>query len=162
MTNILYMAISEDGFIAGPNDETPWSDEEWEEFSSFVSSCDAVLMGRRTFEIMRDSGDFIDGPQYIVATKNKSFDAAGFETRSISSITDIPVVEKLGIIGGGNLNGFLASIKAIDEVILDKEPITLGSGISLFGNFVVDLEMELLDAKTIGTGTIQEHYKVKK
>jgi hypothetical protein len=25
---ILYGAISSDGFIAGPNDETPWSDAE--------------------------------------------------------------------------------------------------------------------------------------
>jgi dihydrofolate reductase len=50
---VLYMAISADGFIAGPDDETPWSEEEWESFKAFVKTCDAVLIGRRTYEIMR-------------------------------------------------------------------------------------------------------------
>jgi len=44
MRTILYMAISADGFITGPNDETPWSDEEWAAFQEFVKSCDAVTI----------------------------------------------------------------------------------------------------------------------
>lgn len=44
---ILYMAISADGFIAGVNNETPWSDEEWEAYREFVMSCDVCLIGSR-------------------------------------------------------------------------------------------------------------------
>lgn len=32
MTNILYMAMSRDVFIADEHDKTPWSDEEWAAF----------------------------------------------------------------------------------------------------------------------------------
>lgn len=52
MANILYMAISRDGFIADSNDETPWSDAEWEAFQEFAKSCEVVLLGKRTFQIM--------------------------------------------------------------------------------------------------------------
>jgi len=65
------MAVSADGFIAGPNDETPWSDEEWQSFKVFVQSCDAVLLGLRTYEIIHQQHEFIAGPAYIVVTHEK-------------------------------------------------------------------------------------------
>jgi dihydrofolate reductase len=77
MPNILYTAISQDGFIAGVDDETPWSDAEWEAFKTFVTSCDAVLLGRRTFQIMQED-ELVDGPRYIVVTNNKDFVVMGW------------------------------------------------------------------------------------
>jgi len=43
MKTILYVALSADGFIAGLNDETPWSDEEWAAFQEFVKTCDTEV-----------------------------------------------------------------------------------------------------------------------
>lgn len=65
MTNILYMTTSQDGFVAGPHNETPWCDAEWEAFQEFVKSCDAILLGKRTYEIMLKANEFLDGPRYI-------------------------------------------------------------------------------------------------
>jgi dihydrofolate reductase len=78
MKTILYMAISADGFIAGANDETPWSEEEWAAFQEFVKSCDIVLLGRRTYEIMSKQGEFVDGPDYFVVTSDASADTGNF------------------------------------------------------------------------------------
>ncbi len=156
----LYMANSADGFIAGTNDETPWSDEEWTAFQDFVKSCDVCLLGRRTYEIMKNGGEFVDGTKYIVVTSDQTADTGDYEKLAINSLSDLPQVDKIGIIGGGELNGSLAAMGVIDEVILDIEPITLGQGKQLFGSHNVRLKLELLATKQIGQSTIQNHYKV--
>jgi dihydrofolate reductase len=156
----MYMAVSQDGFIAGPDDETPWSDAEWESFHAFVLSCDVVLLGRRTYEIMRANDEFVDGPQYLVVTDDPGFDAGDFGTVAITSKGAMPVADKVGIIGGGELNGRLASLGVVDEIILDVEPIKLGSGTRLFGKHDVPLKLEPIGSKQIGEATMQRHYRV--
>lgn len=156
------MAISRDGFIAGKNDETPWSDVSWKSFAGFVRSCDVVLLGRRTYTIMKEGDEFVEGPKYIVVTTDAELDTGTLGKLSINTTDDIPSVHKLGIIGGGDLNGRLAELGVIDEVILDKEPIELHEGIKLFGNHTVSPELVLLSKKALNESTIQYHYKVQK
>lgn len=157
---ILYMAISEDGFIAGLNDETHWSDEEWLAFREFTKSCDVILMGRRTFQIMQKQDEFVEGPHYIVTTDDPSFETGTFEKRSIHQKGDMPKGNKVGIIGGGDLNGNLAKLGVIDEIILDSEAVKLGKGIKLFGHYDVKPKLQLVDSKRLGHKTVQNHYKV--
>jgi dihydrofolate reductase len=157
---VLYMAISSDGFIAGPDDETPWSEEEWEAFKAFVKTCDVVLIGRRTYEIMRDQDDFVKGPEYLVVTHEKSLKTGKFKKITIDSKADMPKAAKVGVIGGGELNGSLALLGAIDEIILDIEPTVLGEGTRLFGSYDVPLKLKLLDSKLIGDSTTQRHYEI--
>jgi dihydrofolate reductase len=160
MKVIMYMAVSADGFIADKNDQTPWSDDEWQAFESFVKSCDVVLIGRRTYQIMKDEGSLVDGPQYVVASRHPDFDTGDLPKISIDSKADLPRAEKLGVIGGGELNGSVAKLGAIDEVILDVEPIVLGEGKRLFGSHDLRLELELVDVSKIGESTIHNRYKV--
>ncbi len=160
MANVLYMAISRDGFIAGKNDETPWSDASWDSFNTFVTSCDVVLLGKRTYQIMKQDGDLLDGPHYIVVTHDKKLDTNGLEKRVIHSPADMPRANKLGIIGGGDLNGRLAKMGVIDEMILDVEPIELKDGIRLFGKYDVPLRLTLMESRLVGEATIQRHYRV--
>ena len=156
------MAISADGFIAGANDETPWSDEEWTAFQEFVKSCDVCLLGRRTYEIMKNGGEFVDGTQYIVVTDDETADTGNYQKISIKSANDLPKAEKIGVIGGGELNGSIVALAVIDEIILDVEPITLGQGKKLFGSYAINLNLKLLSSKQIGENTIQNHYEVLK
>lgn len=156
------MAISKDGFIAGTNDETPWSDIEWQAFKDFVTSCDVVLLGKRTYEIMKQGDEFIDGPKYMVVTSNGDLDTDDLVKINIQTPDDLPKVARLGIIGGGDLNGRLAELDVIDEIILDTEPIELKSGVKLFGEHDVDPNLELISTKELGANTIQTHYRVIK
>lgn len=160
MKTILYMAISKDGYIAGPDDETPWSDAEWEQFQVFVKSCDAVLLGKNTFKIMKADDDFIDGVRYIVATHDRNLDTGNYEKLSIESKDDLPKVNRLGVIGGGDLNGCLMQMGVIDEIILDEEPVELGSGIKLFGSHNIKPNLELLRSTPYGESSAQRHYRV--
>jgi dihydrofolate reductase len=159
MANILYMAISQDGFIAGPGDERPRSDGEKIAFKAFVTTCDAILLGRRAYEIMQDNHELLPGIRYIVATKSKT-EPKDIERVNIQTKHDMPDVVRLGIIGGGELNGRLAKIGVIDELFLDIEPITLQHGKRLFGVYDIPLRLKLLESRKIGQTTMQRHYEV--
>lgn len=52
----LYMAISANGMIANKDDETPWSDAEWQSFNNKVKEVGNILIGRKTFELMKEDG----------------------------------------------------------------------------------------------------------
>ncbi|HSW66248.1 MAG TPA: dihydrofolate reductase family protein [Bacillota bacterium] len=156
---VLYMAQSADGYIAGEHDETPWSDEEWAVFQEFVRSCDVCLVGRRTYEIMKAGGEFLDDARYVVVSSDPDY-SADYPVVSIASSADVPAGAKIGVIGGGELNGCIARLGLIDEVILDIEPVILGAGLKLFGDKPVDLNLELTQTKRIGPSTLQLHYRV--
>lgn len=157
---VLYMAISADGFIAGPNNETPWSDEEWQAYRQFVKSCDVCLIGSNTYQVMKRSNEFVDGCKYIVATRDAGVDTGSFEKINIQIPQDLPKVKKLGVVGGGELNGLLMRMGVIDEVILDVEPVILGDGIKLFGSHEVKVDLKLMNSKMLNESTIQNHYEV--
>ena len=78
-TITLYNAISVDGFIADKHDNTPWSSEEWTAFQAFVKTCDVCLIGHRTYEVMRDKGEFVLGLQWIIVTNNMSADTGTYK-----------------------------------------------------------------------------------
>lgn len=162
MAVVLYMTVSQDGFIATPEDETPWDDASWESFRQFVSSCDVVLLGRRTFEIMRDQNEFVSGPRYIVVTENEDLNVGDYTARAIRTGQDIPHADRVGIIGGGELNGRLARLGLLDEMILDIESITLHEGIRLFGKYDVPLKLKLLGSRQLSEATVQRHYQIIK
>lgn len=159
MTNILYMAVSKDGYIAGEHDDVDWvSDESWESYQSFVASCRVVIVGKHTYELMQKD-EFAENVSYIVATHDDNYDAGVFESKTIKSGEDMPKLDRVGIIGGGDLNGSLADLKVIDEIILDEEDVVLGDGIKLFGSHTPP-KLELIGEKRIGPNTVQKRYRV--
>jgi dihydrofolate reductase len=74
----------------------------------------------------------------------------------------MPTAKRIAIIGGGDLNGRLAQLDVIDEIILDIEPVALGSGIRLFGNHDVQFKLELMESRRIGENTIQNRFAIIK
>lgn len=157
---VLYMTISTDGYISGQDGETPWSKQQWLSFQEFVKSCDYCIMGSTTYDIMKRDSSLVPDVNFIVATNNATKDTGNYEKIVLKSADDLPKAEKIGIIGGGNLNGNVADLGLIDEINLDIEPIILGSGTRLFGDRTPKLSLELKSSKKIGSGTIQNHYIV--
>ncbi len=158
MSNVIaYIAMSEDGFISGENDDVGWVGEaSWNSYSEFVKSCDVVLVGKNTFGLMT-SEEFDDDTEYIVITRRTKLDAGKYKTLSIHSREDLPKGNKIGIIGGVNLINVLIKLKALDEIIIDNEAIKLGKGIKLFDE---EPKLELIKSKKIGPKTTQKHYRV--
>ena len=53
----LFLAMSLDGFIAKPDDSVTWSQDVWDTYAILCSEVGNLIVGRRTFELMKTAGD---------------------------------------------------------------------------------------------------------
>lgn len=64
------VACSLDGFIAGPDDDVDWIPPEPSfDFEALYAGSDVLLMGRRTWEIVRAAGERFPGKEVVVASR---------------------------------------------------------------------------------------------
>lgn len=167
MNVILYMATSANGYIAKANNETPWSDAGWESFAQKVSDVKNLVIGRKTFEIMQEAGDFeaIGNPFTVVVSSQKlEADNVVFVESPEAALR---VLEEEGyaevLIGGGALlNAAFMQQGLVDELYLDIEPMFFGKGIPLFSGDDFDVQLELLGTREVSKDVLQLHYAVRK
>lgn len=148
MTNIVYIATSLDGYIAGKNNELDWlqdfpnPDGDDLGFADFMASIDALIMGRNTFEVV--AGFDCDWPYnksvFVLSNSLKTV-PSGFEDKVTlvqGELSDIVAqlnqqgLQRLYIDGGKTVQSFLQA-DLIDEMTITTIPVLLGEGISLFG-----------------------------
>ncbi len=177
------LANSLDNYIArkdGGFDWIHWSKEVAEISSKFMKTVDAMLIGRKTYEAMLAYGQTsYPGAKNYVFTRSKKKSAALRKTlaakkkadQNVEIVTDdaATFVRKLkpkkgkGIVvfGGGELAKSLFEADLIDEVVLNIHPVLLGSGIPLFHEMKRQINLELLDCKTLKGGYLAVTYRVK-
>ncbi len=169
MTKVLYIAASLNGFIATPDDDTPWSNELWENYYAYIKKVGNIIVGRRTYEMMDEVGEFakLNNPFTVVVTKQDIFKNSE-KIRFVNSIEDaLNEVEEMGfhtaVLGGGSqLNTSALKSGLIDEIEIDIEPFVFGKGVPLFGSSNVELDLKLQSVDKINQNTIHLRYKVAK
>ena len=168
MQVILYMATSVNGYIAKENNETPWSDEEWQSFSKFVKEIKNIVIGKNTYDIMEESDEFskIGNPFTVIISKkdfahNSNFAIAKSQKEALKILKEKNFAKAL-VAGGGMLNSSFMKEKLIDDIYLDVEPLIFGKGIKLFSDNNFDAKLELIGTKRLSKNTIQLHYKILK
>lgn len=141
---VYYVAASLDGFIADADGGVGWlpepdPDEDFG-YAEFLSSVDALLMGRRTYEQVRGFGDwpYPDHP-VRVWTRRPLEDAppgvrpvAGSPAGVAAGLAD-EGFGRVWLVGGAELAEALRREGLIDEWIVTLVGRTLGDGIPLFG-----------------------------
>lgn len=164
----LYMAITANGMIAKKNDDTPWSDAEFESYLSTVKKFGNVIVGNRTHPLYEES-DFpaMGNPLMVVLTRNENLKEDGRVKYVNSPNKALEIVEAAGfkealVTGGGFVNTAFIEKGLVDEIYLDIEPLVFGEGIPLFQPGDFECELELLETEKLSENTIQLHYKVKK
>jgi len=168
MKIVLYMAMTVNGIIARENDETPWSDAEWKAYISEVKKIRTLIVGRRTYEIMKESDNFkkLGNPFVIVLTKMKVKNRENFAfVSSVDAAIELVKKKKISrvLLGGGSTtNTEFIKRNLVDEMIVDVEPIIFGSGIPLFKENYSELNLKLLNTKKISKNEVQLHYRVVK
>ncbi len=128
---------------------------------------DAVVMGRRTYEVGLKEGITNPYPQMQQYIVSRTLKASPDPTVELVSTNPIAFVSKLKqqpgkdiwLCGGGNLATTL--FPEIDEMILKVHPILLGSGISLFSGVIELTSLELIDRKIYNNGFMLLHYRLK-
>jgi dihydrofolate reductase len=170
MKLIMYPAITLDGFIADPNGECDsWiNDEDDTLYRQAIEKTDCVLVGRKTYEQYVDDFAQDEGPTTFVWTthadqqdKPKIKFLRGTPKEIIKQIETYGFSELI-VSGGGEVNGALATVGLIDEVIVSIYNVTLGEGIPLFGSHRPKLRLKLLATSNDIEGIVKNHYRVIK
>ena len=169
MKKVLYMAMSLNGYIAKENNATPWSEEEWNIFSEKVKEFGCIIVGRKTYQIMKDNNEFqkISNPLTVVISKRNTDERSSnfvFLDSPEKALTFLEekAFDKVLIAGGSVVNTSFLEKKLIDEIYLDIEPIIFGKGIRLFQEIDIETDLELLEIKKLSKNTMQVHYKIAK
>ena len=128
---------------------------------------DAVLMGRRTYEVGSSVGVTNPYPhlkQYLFSRTITESPDENVELVSEDSLSTVKELKKqtgkdIWLCGGGNLATTL--FPEIDELILKVHPILLGTGVPLFSGVVKQTDLELCDSKSYSNGFLLLRYRVK-
>lgn len=171
---VLDMAMSLDGFIAGPNDEdgglhdyffSPSGDTA-KVVEEGIKSTGAIVMGRRSYDIGANQDGFADNP-YSVPTFVLSASVPKSVARGAEAFTFVTdglesalrqareaAGDKDVVVGGGanTAQQFITS-GSIEEIHIHLVPVLLGEGIRLFehiGRGLVELERtSVIDAPDV-------------
>jgi len=165
-----FIATSLDGYIARRDGGIDWLrvvEQPGEDYGyqAFMSSIDALVMGRKTYDTALGFGDWpYSGKRCIVLTHRPAPATNGEE---FFNVQPEQLAEKLAaegarrvyIDGGEVIRQFLTA-RLLDELTLSVVPILLGTGISLFGAGVPEQRLTLIQGRTFPTGLVQLHYRV--
>lgn len=171
MKVILYMAITVNGFIAKENDDTSFVSEiEWDSFRNMIKATGNIIIGSRTYKIMRDGKEFknLENIRVLVVSENANFQTIANNHSVVKTPKDaLAILEKEAFnkvlaAGGGTLNASFMAEKLVDEIYLDIEPIVFGKGIRLFRENDFEVKLKLLETKKLSDNEIQLHYQVLK
>jgi dihydrofolate reductase len=164
------VAMSLDGYIAGPNGEADWIIPDPDvNFAALWAQFDTLLMGRRTYEIAlaaRGRSAFA-GMKTAVASRTLPLSEPG--------ITVIPELSReslrhlrqqagkdIWLFGGGQLAGAVLEMGEVDSVEVSVVPVLLGSGIRLLPSLHKRAQLWLTDHRIYRSGTIALCYAVQK
>jgi len=180
----LGLANSLDNYIArkdGGFDWLHWSKEVAEISAKFMKTVDALLIGRKTFEVMLASGQtsYPGAKNYVFSRAKKKREALKKKlaakkkpNRNVEIVAEdaanfVSELKKrkgkgIVVFGGGELAKSLFEADLIDEVVLNIHPVLLGSGIPLFHEMKKQIDLELLDCKILEGGYLAVTYRVKR
>ncbi len=170
---ILYISCSLDGFIAKPNDDLSFLEKvqvEGEDYGyyDFISTVDAVIVGRKTYDWVIGQGyefPHKDKESYIITRELKPKEGNvtfyNADLKSLVAKLKSETGKNIFCDGGSAVANMLLKLKLIDEIILSVIPVILGDGIPLFEKGIPEKELELISSKSFKTGLVQLHYKVK-
>jgi dihydrofolate reductase len=171
------VAMSLDGYIAGPNGEADWivmDPEIGEGFANFWKQFDTLLIGRKTFAAMAKPGKKGGGgsmPGYKTVVFSRTLNPRDYPSVTIVSDDVKTAVMKLKeadgkdiwLFGGGELFRSLLDLGLVDTVEIGVIPVLLGGGIPLLpppaGRATLTLVKQRAFAKT---GTLALEYAVNK
>lgn len=164
------VAVSLDGFIAGPKGEADWIliDPDLD-FDEFNSRFDTILMGRRTYQAMKAAGadGSIPGMKVFVLTRTLRQDDHPDVTihddpeRLVAELRAQPGKD-VWLFGGGSLFRSLAQRRLVDTVEVAVIPVLLGDGIPVLPPPSTRITLALTGHTVYAkTGTVMLEYVVQ-
>jgi dihydrofolate reductase len=162
------VAMSLDGFIAGPNGEYDWivSDPDID-FVAMFARYDILLMGRLTYAVASERGKSWDlfGQRWVVVSTTLKPEDHPSVTIISSGVAEAVAALKaepgkdIWLFGGGVLFRFLLDAGLVDAMDVAVMPVLLGSGVPLLPEGRRQ-NLHLEESKTLPSGILMLKYSI--
>ena len=169
MRTTYYVAASLDRFIAGSKGELDWLPMDVDYgFHEFLASVDGVVMGARTYEMIRTFGKWPYGelPGWVFSTdpEGPALPQVQFVSGRVRPVLEQirgSGIDHLWLVGGGTLARSFVDEGAVDEWRLFVIPILLGGGIPLLAGESRGsrTDLELAGERSFENGVVELRYR---
>jgi len=183
---ILYMFITLDGFIAGPNgefDDYEPSVEEMQFANGLFGAASGIIFGRKTYEGFVSYWDTLDVADAATSAVDAEFATIFRKMNRIVVSRTLTHVEgrdtlitqnlfetlsklkqqaagHLLLICGPTLLATLIEHKLVDECLLWVKPKAIGRGMALFGEIKDLLQLKPSSVRVFESGCVLQHYEI--
>lgn len=165
----VYIAASIDGYIARSDGSLDWMDrvggfDEDYGFKKLLSSIDALVIGRKTYEVATTVPDPYPGKRIVVLSNSLETVRSGMELyrgdlAELVAKLDREGVRHIWVDGGVTISQFLSS-KMVDTMTLSIIPVILGAGMPLFSLIAKEISCRLISAESYPSGLTQLRYAI--
>lgn len=163
------VAVSLDGFIAGPNGEYDWIVMDPAiDFAALFREFDTAVMGRKTYDVVAGDGHMgmMGGMSCVVFSRTMTpTEKKGLRVTAADPVEAVGQLKNeagkdIWLYGGGELFRTLLAAGLVDTVELAVIPVLLGTGVPLLPPGV-STKLELSDHKVLtGSGIVFLTYQV--
>ena len=167
----VFIGTSVDGFIARLDDALDFLSAGGDEphgYDEFISTVDALVIGRKTYEIVLgfEAWPYGEKPVFVLSTRPLAPAPAAAKVERMSGTPaeivaqlDARGVEHAYIDGGITIQGFLEA-GLIQRLTVTHVPVLIGSGIPLFGATTRDIALKHIATRDYAGGLVQSEYEV--
>jgi dihydrofolate reductase len=170
-----WLYVTLDGVVEAPENWVMPDDEMFEEQTADYAASDALLLGRRTYEVFASSwpqrgsdvanADWMNNTQkYVASTTLESPEwqnttvLEGDVSDAVSRLKQEDG-ETVTLNGSATLLRSLLSVRLVDELRLLLHPVVLGSGDRLFDNREDRVALNLTECKAYDNGVVSLTYQ---
>jgi dihydrofolate reductase len=166
----VFVGASVDGFIARVNDDLDFLPPDGGEphgYAEFMSTVDAMVIGRKTYEKVLTFGTWpYRKPVFVLSSRVLATPPPGavVERMSGDPADIVAQLEARGIghiyvDGGITIQRFLCA-RLIQRIIITRVPVLIGSGVPLFGELPQDIGLTHITTRQYASGLVQSEYVV--
>jgi dihydrofolate reductase len=164
------VAASLDGYIAGPQGEYDWiPDDPTVDFAALFRAVDTVLLGRRSYEVVRTQPAVPWPAGARVHVFSRTLRPADHPAVTVvrddapSAVAALRAERGAGeiwLFGGGALFGSLLAAGQVDAVEVTVVPVLLGAGVPLLPPGAPRTALRLAHSHAYPSGMVGLHYAV--
>lgn len=166
---IYSFAASLDGFVADPKGGVKWLDAFHDAdygLEEFFRSIDALVMGRKTYEVALKLGGLppMGKARVIVLSRKMKQGKHKVEIwheslKALARDLEWQGTKRVWMMGGGETASSFLEAGLLDEVEIVTMPVVLGAGIPMFSDLKKPIRFDLVKTRDFPNGAVMRYYR---